>query len=639
MTDVLLIQLPIPRLNYGRRTGNIPLAAACLKQAAADIAGVRIELLPESVASFIGDAALLGLIAQRRPDILGFSAFSWNIERILFLSRRLKKTLAPKIVLGGPEVTPDNSLPRSADIDFLVYGEGEAIFRRLLEDDTFWTRREASLGAADLFRTSPSPYLSGGLEPQIENIMLLETQRGCPYHCAFCYYNKSRTGIVSADQARVFEAVQWAYDQGIGELFLLDPSLNVRPDLPEMLRQIQKINRDNRLAVFSEIRAEGIDGRLAGLLAAAGFRGFEIGLQTTHPEALKIMRRSTDIDRFLNGVRLLKANGISAAVDLIMGLPADTPGAFRRTVDFVSDNDLNEDVQLFPLTVLPGTEFRRRHKELGLVFEPHPPYTIERTPSFDQNDFLEALDYAENRLNTVFFPPPDLDIAWRFSGVDGDRQPADVYVRLGGQRYLNKLIVADKRPLGKISKLARLVTFPYQVFLGPQLLDPGYVADVLKILTAANPFSPLEVVLMEPADSIAGMRLVDHIGLHRPHFLDGDMRYLYRRPGNRAALFTTLSRTAVPRISSDMQRQVVWWEDARLPERPELEDLFELDGVLIDVEAATFTLQGWQDRIAPVADDLPHISFARLDLQKRWLALTAADDYANGIMDYIPGSP
>ena len=84
MVEVMLIQLPIPRLNYGRRTGNIPLAAACLKEAAEDISNVSVNILPESVASFIGDRALVELVTDARPDIIGFTAFSWNIKRILF---------------------------------------------------------------------------------------------------------------------------------------------------------------------------------------------------------------------------------------------------------------------------------------------------------------------------------------------------------------------------------------------------------------------------------------------------------------------------------------------------------------------------------------------------------------------------
>jgi radical SAM superfamily enzyme YgiQ (UPF0313 family) len=635
MTDVLLIQLPIPRLNYGRRTGNIPLAAACLRQAAGDLPGVRVDVLAERAASFLGDAALLGLISERRPDIVGFTAFSWNIERIIHLSQQLKNAFGPKIVVGGPEVTPDNDLLQSAVLDFLVYGDGESVFRRLLKHETPWSRRHATGEAADLFRSSRNPYLSGGLEPQIEDVMLLETQRGCPYRCAFCYYNKSHRGLVFAERDRVLEAVQWACDQDIGELFLLDPSLNARPDLSELLAGIRRINHGRRLAIFSEIRAEGIDAGLAALFASAGFRGFEIGLQTTHPPALRAMRRKMDIDRFLKGTRLLKSNGIGVALDLIMGLPGDTPESFRRSVDFVVDNDLGEDVQLFPLAVLPGTEFRQRRSDLGLSFDPHPPYTVERTPTFGQAEFLSALDYAENRLGTAFFPPPHLDIAWRFDVPDGEKSPVDIHVRLEGVTYLNKLLLFEKRPLEQISALAGRLTLPYQIFVGPRLEDRVYLGSILEMITAANPFCPLEIVLIDPPPSLAGVNLLDHTRLRRPHFLDGDLRFLLARPGNRAVLTTVVSRTEDPRFQDDMRRQIYWWVADILPERADLENLFELDGVLLDVSAATDELHRWQDRMAPGVADLPYISFSHLDLQKRWLALTAAEDYANGVMDYV----
>ena len=639
MTDVLLIQLPIPRLNYGRRTGNIPLAAACLKQAADELVGVRVDVLAESVASFAGDAALLGLISERRPDIVGFTAFSWNIERILYLSQRLKNAFGPRIVVGGPEVTPDNALLRSEHLDFLVYGDGEKVFVRLLEDEAFWSRLHAAEEASDHFRTSRSPYLSGGLEPQIENIMLLETQRGCPHRCAFCYYNKSHRGLVFAERDRVLEAVQWACDQGIGELFLLDPSLNTRPDLPDLLEGIRRINNDRRVSIFSETRAEGIEAGLAKRFAAAGFGGFEIGLQTTHPPALKAMRRSMDVDRFLKGTRLLKANGIGIALDLIMGLPEETPASFRRSVDFVADNDLGEDVQLFPLALLPGTEFRQRHSELGLVYDPHPPYTIQRTPGFGQTEFLGALDYAENRLDTAFFPPPNLDIAWHFGVPDPGKAPADITVRLGGATYLNKMLLFEKRPPEELLESADRLTLPYQIFIGPRLKDRAYVGGVLETVTAANPFCPLEIVLIDPPASLAGMNLLDHVRLKRPHFLDGDLRFSFARPGNRAVLTTVVSCIAAPRYQDDMQRQVFWWVSDALPERADLEDLFDLDGVLLDAPASMGRLHRWQDRMAPRAADLPYISFAHIGLQKRWLALTAAEDYANGIMEYRPGNP
>jgi hypothetical protein len=37
MTKAMLLQLPIPQINFGKTTANVPLAAACLKQSAAGI--------------------------------------------------------------------------------------------------------------------------------------------------------------------------------------------------------------------------------------------------------------------------------------------------------------------------------------------------------------------------------------------------------------------------------------------------------------------------------------------------------------------------------------------------------------------------------------------------------------------------
>ena len=83
MMRVVLLQLPIPRQNFGRKTGASPLGAACLLQAVRGLRGVDVHILPESRVSYLGDAALLALIHEFRPDVIGFSVFSWNIERTL----------------------------------------------------------------------------------------------------------------------------------------------------------------------------------------------------------------------------------------------------------------------------------------------------------------------------------------------------------------------------------------------------------------------------------------------------------------------------------------------------------------------------------------------------------------------------
>lgn len=636
MTTVLLVQLPIPRQNFGRKTGNVPLAAACLKQAAAGVRGAEVEILPESIASYLGDAALADLLLGRSPDVVGLSVFSWNLERSLDLAATLKAAYGPRIVFGGPEITPDNQAARSEHVDFYVLGEGEEVFRRLLTDPGFWERGCAALPAAALFRRAASPYLEGLLEPHLENLMLLETQRGCPYRCGFCHYNKARSGLVFAGAEDLLRAAAWAAAQGISEVYLLDPSLNARPGLKPLLEDLARLNTGRRMTFFSEIRAEAIDEELADLFSAAGFDWFEIGLQSTNPRALELMRRPTNLGRFVAGARRLKERGITPSIDLIIGLPGDDLAGFMRSVDFVADHGFQDDVQIFPLAVLPGTDFRRRSAELGLDHEPHPPYTVTRTGGFAPEDFLLAYDYAETRLDTVFFPLPDLDVSFRISGSGGPGQSPDLRVRLAGGIYVAKLNLGAERPLAEIEKLARRLTLPYQVLVGPALGDVSYLKRVLAVLTAANPFTPLEVVFFEPAAMPDTAALLSAVRLRRPHFLDGDLRFLFPRPGNRAVLFTVVCGRRKALFQGEMQRQVFWWRGPGLPELKDLARFSGLDGVLVDAAAGRPQVRAWQDRLGRQAAERHHLSFADAGLQRRWVLRTAPDEYAAQVMDYVP---
>jgi len=632
MNEVLLLQLPIPRQNFGRKTGNIPLGAACLKQAVQDLPGVRVDVLPESLASYLGDAALLELLKERTPDLFGFSVFSWNLERSLYFAETLKRALGPRILFGGPEITPDNPLVAGAPADFLVFGEGEAVFRRLLVKPGSWKTGSGGESAAEIFRAAESPYLGGILEPEAEDLMLLETQRGCPYRCGFCFYHKSRAGLVFAEEENLLRAVAWAVERRVGEVYLLDPSLNARPRLRTLLAGIARLNADRRIRLFSEIRAEAVDVELADLLAAAGFYWFEIGLQSTNPKALKLMNRPTQLNRFVEGAHRLKARGITPSIDLIMGLPGDDLQGFMRSVDFVADHGLQDDVQIFPLAILPGTEFRHRSRKLGLRFENHPPYTVTATRNFGPEDFLLAYDYAETRLDAVFFPLPDLDLSWRTGGGARDLAAAsDLRVRLGTRRYVAKLVLTRERALEEILVLARQLTQPYQLLVGPGA-GTAYLKKVLKVTTAENPFTPLEIVFFEPSERPRTREILPAVQLRRPHFLDGDLRFLFSKPGNRAVLFTLVSADPQAYFQGDMERQVFWWRRPRLPELNDLAPFEDLDGVLIDAAASAPEIAGWQDRIGREAAEKHHISFADADLQRRWLLLASPDEYAEKVM-------
>jgi hypothetical protein len=177
---ILLAQLPIPPAGSHVAEGNVPLAAAYLKLVAQRRgldAALAIELFPAAKADLLGDRALLDEFTARQPAVVGFTCYLWNIERTLWLCRQLKQRLPDVvIVLGGPELTPDNGWVFAAGgFDYAVIGEGEETFCELLAALAGQGSADAIPGLAtapdfvppaprppltDLDRLS-SPYLTG----------------------------------------------------------------------------------------------------------------------------------------------------------------------------------------------------------------------------------------------------------------------------------------------------------------------------------------------------------------------------------------------------------------------------------------------------------------------------------------------
>ena len=69
---------------------------------------------------------------RRKPDVIGFSCYIWNMEETIKVIQLLKK-ITPNItiVLGGPEVSYDAQewMDKIEAIDFIVIGEGEETFQ------------------------------------------------------------------------------------------------------------------------------------------------------------------------------------------------------------------------------------------------------------------------------------------------------------------------------------------------------------------------------------------------------------------------------------------------------------------------------------------------------------------------------
>jgi hypothetical protein len=330
-----------------------------------------------------------------------------------------------------------------------------------------------------------SPYLAGILDAADEEMLLLETARGCRYRCKFCYYWKSYDAVYQLADENIRASLRHAADRGAREVFLLDPTLNQRKDFAHLLRLLAEGNPGRRFTYFGELRGEGVTEETARLLREANFTEVEVGLQSVEPDAMTLMDRKNNLRAFERGVRAMLGQGIRVKVDLIVGLPGDTVASVRRGFRYLHDNGLGSDVQVFNLAILPGTAFREEAAALGLVHQPRPPYYVLKTPSLDRADLFGLMQEAQDLFEVEFdaAPPPVLDFpdglglerVWRadLDAVPAGRPPAPERCAQAFTLWLRSADFDDRR-----REAAALVR---------EVLD-------------ANPFTTLQVVL-EPTAS------------------------------------------------------------------------------------------------------------------------------------------
>ena len=403
---VLLLQLPIQTHDFFFSNENIPLAPAYLQVIATEM-GIDADLLPGHLMRYGSDQAILKSVMDGKPDIVGMSCYLWNVERSLFLAREIKRRLSEcKVVLGGPEITPDNPLLlQHRDFDMGVVGEGEEVWRGLLRQNKKkgWVFNKKEMGRMSLSRLT-SPYLKGALDPQLQGVLWIETIRGCVYRCAYCYYHKQSPRLRTFPLERILKEVQRAWEKGLEEIVFLDPCFIRRPNIKAFLDGIAAINHDRRLRLYAESTIEGIDDTLAEKMARAGFIRIEAGLQSVNPKTLRRIHRSFRPRQFLEGFRCLQNQGIEVMVDLIAGLPGDSFSDVVKSMDWVVEREAYDNLMLYPLSLMPSTELKQRADEFLLSSMPYPPYLLTRSPEMTAPEICRAFRYYEECMGEDISP-------------------------------------------------------------------------------------------------------------------------------------------------------------------------------------------------------------------------------------------
>ena len=276
------------------------------------------------------------------PQLIGFSCYLWNITHVIKLSRLLKNNHPEiKILLGGPEVSYDAEyFLNETKADFLIRGEGEVAFDRLLKVLNEETNepvlasvpslsfiRDGKLIAtpmvlADLNKIKIAPLTVTDYQ---KRILYLESSRGCPFNCSYCLSSaEKRVRFFPLED--VVNIIRNAIEARVPVVKFLDRTFNINKKY--FLTILKLIESENIESVFQfEIVADLLDKEVTGYLLTVKqrFIRFEIGIQSTNDRVNAAVNRRQDMQLLKKNILALRQNSnIELHLDLIVGLPFET---------------------------------------------------------------------------------------------------------------------------------------------------------------------------------------------------------------------------------------------------------------------------------------------------------------------------
>ncbi len=350
--NIYLAQINV---TYSDSIAYLPYAAGC-------IAAYALSDVEFNEKFNIGDILFLrentddALKRIKDPFIAGFSCYIWNMEYNLTLARMIKEKYPECLIVFGGHNIPFNTkvLEKAPFVDALIHGEGERTFveyAKAAEKNDFSALKNVSyrldgeiIPAVEekiclSLEELPSPYTAGFFDRMIEDYptinfqATLETNRGCPYSCAFCDWCFTEK-IRYFPMEKIKKEIDWMSQKKITYCYCADANFGISSRDIEIAQYVVDVNKKSGYPqVFKPCYAKNSDENIfeiGKILNRDGVdKGVTLAYQSISPTVLEnIGRKNLDINYYSRLNAMYSAEGIPTYTELILGLPGETYESF-----------------------------------------------------------------------------------------------------------------------------------------------------------------------------------------------------------------------------------------------------------------------------------------------------------------------
>jgi anaerobic magnesium-protoporphyrin IX monomethyl ester cyclase len=378
----------------------------------------------------------VAIIQRENPDVVGISILTNEYSEAGHIAMKLVKEMNSDIVtvMGGVYATTTHSdIIKDQNVDYVVVGEGEYVFRELLG---FLNGRNDLPQRGITYRQDGKPVVGQRAAfiqeldalpiPAYEKVDYLRyantigrfsvdgprelpyarmfTSRGCPVGCVFC-----QVEIISGKSFRarspesVLNEMNWLKDTyGIKAVIFDDDNFFInrkraKAIFDEMVRQRLSL-KWNGIAVPVFL----LDEELLEIMKESGCQFIDLALESGVQRVLKeIIHKPVKLDRAVKVIEKARALGIDVSTNFVIGFPGETWEEIRRTLQFAEMIDADY-VKIFIANPLPGTKLEAMALEGGYLVGDSSvnwQYGKIKTDEFTPQDLAILRAYEWDRIN------------------------------------------------------------------------------------------------------------------------------------------------------------------------------------------------------------------------------------------------
>ena len=306
-----------------------------------------------------------------QADVYGLSCLCTNYEyakRIIQLIRHVNPSAFVAVGGPNPSAIPEFTL-RDSRADTVIVGEGERAFADCVSQFNSGAPVNGIVRGQACEDIDSYPFPARHLVDMAtysrrlmgQPVVSMISSRGCKYKCIHCNSVVMGGG---ADGARyrsaesILEEVKSLRDRFRFFRFN-DDHFTGNPNLEDLLSKMR--NLDTRFRIFA--RVEDLDERTCRLLKEAGCVHVSVGLESLHPDNLRVLGKGRQVAKEAN-VKIAKSCGLVVRASFMVGLPYDTDKTIKESFLQASRLGIDE-FAVYPLIPYPGTQIWKNPQRFG----------------------------------------------------------------------------------------------------------------------------------------------------------------------------------------------------------------------------------------------------------------------------------